>query len=150
MTGCAGSKRVDIPNFRPVGNGVYRGGQPTAAGWGYLRSIGVTNVVKLNEDSEGSDGYAERLGMTVNRFPISIIQQTIGEPCLCEVLTAVGCIKPGTYVHCSHGQDRTGLVIALYRVRCGWSRKDAEKEMLDDGFHTWLRGLYWGREDSSE
>src|SRR5207248_565682 len=35
-----------VPNFRVVDQGVYRGGQPTEAGWAYLKSLGVKTVVK--------------------------------------------------------------------------------------------------------
>lgn len=33
------------------------------------------------------------------------------------------------YVHCRHGRERTGLVIARYRMTCGWSATDAAAEM---------------------
>lgn len=47
------------------------------------------------------------------------------------------------FVHCLHGQDRTGIVIAYYRVLfCHWTKADAEKEMLAHGFHKELHGLW--------
>src|SRR6266404_4596560 len=75
--------RHDIPNFRPVPDdpGVYRGGQPKSpAGWAYLQSIGVSNVVKLNLESEASDSDARALGMTVNYFPIDTVHQIMLKP----------------------------------------------------------------------
>ena len=46
------------------------------------------------------------------------------------------------YIHCKHGQDRTGLVVALYRIfNEGWTPVEARKEMLQLGFHTMLLGL---------
>jgi protein tyrosine/serine phosphatase len=45
------------------------------------------------------------------------------------------------YVHCYHGVDRTGFVIAAYRVRVqGWSFQAAYNEMINSGFHRWC---YW-------
>ena len=39
------------------------------------------------------------------------------------------------YVHCTEGVDRTGLIIALYRViEQGWAPKDAHDEMMAHGF----------------
>ena len=61
----AGAAEDGIPNYREVRPGVYLGGQPTLAGWAYLKSIGIKTVVKLNFPSEGSDDEAARLGMTV-------------------------------------------------------------------------------------
>jgi protein tyrosine phosphatase (PTP) superfamily phosphohydrolase (DUF442 family) len=38
-------------------------------------------------------------------------------------------------VHCQHGADRTGTMIALYRVAVqGWSKDDAIREMTTGGF----------------
>lgn len=43
------------------------------------------------------------------------------------------------YVHCLHGVDRTGFVIAAYRVKAlGWSWDQAYKELRERGFH-----LFW-------
>jgi hypothetical protein len=51
------------------------------------------------------------------------------------------------YVHCWHGEDRTGLLIALHRVfNEGWEPARAYAEMLDKGFHRIFFGLtrfYW-------
>ena len=56
---------------------------------------------------------------------------------------AVDAIKPGTFIHCTHGHDRTGLVVGCYRVlKQGWTKNDAYAEMLQHGFHPELLGLY--------
>jgi protein tyrosine/serine phosphatase len=40
------------------------------------------------------------------------------------------------YIHCQLGQDRTGVVIAAYRMRVdGWSLSEAEAEMQSFGFN---------------
>ena len=128
-----------VPNLAQVNGSVWRGGQPTAEGWAYLRSLGVTNVVKLNPESEGVDSQA---GVTVFYFPISFEQQMMGGPSKETVKAAVGHIAPFTYVHCSHGFDRTGVVIAVYRTQTGMTKGEAEKEMLAHGFHKELFGLW--------
>jgi tyrosine-protein phosphatase SIW14 len=139
----------DIPNFRPVpGNpSVYRGGQPKSqVGWAYLQSIGVSNVVKLNLESEASDSDARALGMTVHYFPINTLHQVLLKPDRSAVSNAVAAIKPGTYVHCKHGQDRTGLIVGCKRVwQDGWAKTNAWNEMIADGFHPALHGLsdFW-------
>jgi protein tyrosine/serine phosphatase len=39
-------------------------------------------------------------------------------------------------VHCQHGADRTGVILALYRVVVqGWTKEDALREMNDGGYH---------------
>lgn len=38
-------------------------------------------------------------------------------------------------LHCKHGSDRTGMMVAIYRVvEQGWSREDAIAEMTQGGF----------------
>ncbi|WVM91781.1 tyrosine-protein phosphatase [Halopseudomonas pachastrellae] len=38
-------------------------------------------------------------------------------------------------IHCKHGQNRTGLMAAMYRIVFdGWSREQAMAEMLEGGF----------------
>jgi pullulanase/glycogen debranching enzyme len=40
------------------------------------------------------------------------------------------------FVHCRYGDDRTGMMIAAYRMAFeGWSAKEARKEMEQFGFH---------------
>jgi tyrosine-protein phosphatase SIW14 len=43
------------------------------------------------------------------------------------------------FVHCAYGSDRTGLMIAMYRIVLqGWRNDDAYEEMVNGGygFHT--------------
>jgi protein tyrosine/serine phosphatase len=41
-------------------------------------------------------------------------------------------------VHCEYGEDRTGLVIAAFRVRfCSWSKESAWSETKDFGYRGW-------------
>jgi hypothetical protein len=142
VAGCASPVTHGIPNFSEVAPGLYRGGQPTREGWDYLRGVlGVTNIVKLNTKQEANDdpwfiGYYR---------PITLSEQMgIGQLWQASLDADVSHMHlAGTFVHCSHGQDRTGIVVALYRVKVqGWSKADAEKEMLAHGFHKELRGLW--------
>jgi protein tyrosine/serine phosphatase len=59
------------------------------------------------------------------------------------------CPKP-VLVHCTHGEDRTGLVVALYRMQHGDSPELAYADMVRHGFHpyagvwqAWLRRAGW-------
>ena len=150
VSGCStatGPTVHGIPNFKQFAPGEYRGGQPASAeGWQYLLSLSVTNVVKFNPEKEASDDQARQLGMTVNYFPIDTLHQTVLKPDKAQMKAAVAQMKPGTYVHCEHGQDRTGLGVGLERVWVEhWTKQAAYSEMLTNGFHTSLHGLadFW-------
>ncbi len=137
-----------IPNFAVVDElkRIYRGGQPTAEGWAYLKSIGVTNVVKLNTDDEASDAPGERLGMTICKFAMTARQQLLGTTVQQKVKAAADHITANTFVHCKLGKNRTGTVIGYYRItRCGWTKGEARKEMNQYGWRDSLPGLqlFW-------
>lgn len=142
-SGCA---TRGLPNFDVVAPGIYRGGQPTAEGWRTLERLGVKVVVKLNRPSEGDDDASP---IPVLRYPMppSSLSERSVRPNIVAVALAVASLEPGVYVHCTHGQDRTGLVVGVYRVlREGWSKDRARREMIDHGFHRVLwRGLddFW-------
>lgn len=56
-------------------------------------------------------------------------------------------ISQKTYVHCLHGQDRTGLVCAAYRVKfMDWKIDDAINEMYSFGFHSFPYKIPFGWE----
>lgn len=131
-----------IPNFKSFGAGLYRGGQPTGpADWVSLKELGVIQVIKLNEDYEGSDDGATALGIALMKCPIPLMQQIFTEPNLQAVRDVIGFITPGTFVHCAHGHDRTGLVVALFKIAQGMDKQSAYQDMLDNGFHRELLGL---------
>lgn len=148
LTACACQKTTitnGVPNLRQVGPGVWRGGQPTYAGFEYLKSIGVSNVVKLNTESEGSDIPALVLKMNLYAFPITTGQQIVG-PVSNQIMRAVSRIGPGSFVHCEHGVNRTGTAIMVYRVmHDGWTKVDAQKEGDDYGWQTSFHALkeFW-------
>lgn len=152
MCGCATVKVTDgIPNLQVVDAGFYRSGQPDATGFSWLLQHehdqnGHFTILKLNEVTEGSDSFARSIGITVADFPITFDQQMGIDP-----IDMVGLERDikwlphyGALIHCSHGQDRTGLAVAMHRVLCdGWSKEAAEKEMLANGFHKELAGLWY-------
>jgi hypothetical protein len=131
-----------VPNLHTVDKGVYRGGQPTAEGWSYLKSLGVKTVVKLDLPSEGSDEEATRLGMTVvdASGPPSDLGNFFEAPNPARIRLAVETLEDESrwpiYVHCLHGQDRTGLIVGLFRVRHDhFTKSQAFKEMRENNFH---------------
>lgn len=138
----------DVPNLSAVdpAAAIYRGAQPRGLNaWQYLHTIGVSNVIKLDTPEQGDDSLAELIGMTVHRHPIDTTQELVTGPDPADFTAAVREIKPGTFIHCEHGQDRTGLLIGQYRLTQGTNKPAAYQEMLDHGFHPALLGLqrYW-------
>ena len=59
----------------------------------------------------------------------------IDEEDIVKALRIIKNRKGPILIHCWHGSDRTGAVIAMYRlVFQGWSKENAIKEMTEEGF----------------
>lgn len=123
---------------------IRRGGQcRTEEDFQILITDGIKNFVQLDTESEGDDEkMCIKYGLCLMKNPITFADQFLVEPNLDALKCIVSWIGPDTYIHCLHGEDRTGLVVALYRILVqGWTVKRAKQEMYDNGFHRILFGL---------
>lgn len=127
----------------------FRGGQPkTLKDFQYLQKAGVEWILKLNTDSEGSDAEAEILGIHVVKIPITFEQQILGPIPVKEIKDFFIQHNMHVYVHCEHGQDRTGLACMIYNIDINaMPKEEAIQDMLSHGFHKILHGLWKSAED---
>ncbi len=131
--------RAAGPNLHRVSPELYRGAQPTAEGMAQLRALGVRTVVNLRASHSDSDKLA---GTGLRYVPIPVTAVGIGDDDVARFLrVAADPAAQPVFVHCQHGADRTGLMVAMYRVAVqGWEREAAIDEMLHGGFH--FHGIY--------
>ncbi len=131
--------RPGLPNLHRVSPELYRGAQPTAEGMAQLRALGVRTVVNLRASHSDSDKLA---GTGLRYVPIPVTAVGIGDDDVARFLrVAADPAAQPVFVHCQHGADRTGLMVAMYRVAVqGWEREAAIDEMLHGGFH--FHGIY--------
>jgi tyrosine-protein phosphatase SIW14 len=108
-----------LPNFGRVTESLYRGGQPTSDGFKTLHAMGVGMVVNLRDDRAEmatEQRQVESLGMKYIGIPWSASHK----PSSAQVVEFLDLIRanPNTkiYVHCRRGADRTGVMIAAYRI----------------------------------
>jgi protein tyrosine/serine phosphatase len=142
--------------FFEVVPGLYRSAQPQEEDFsGLVESAGIKSIVNLNNDESWMELEREitaNLGITLFEHPMSGFWSPTDE----QVDTTLMALNnPQSYpvlLHCLHGEDRTGLIIGLYRVIFqNWSPQAAYQEMLDRGFHPILLGLdayFWDRTQS--
>ena len=108
-----------LPNFGRVADNLYRGGQPSSDGFKSLHAMGVGIVVDLREKpTEGANEkrQVESLGMKSVGIPWSANH----EPSSAQIVEFLDLVRanPDTkiFVHCRRGADRTGVMIAAYRI----------------------------------
>lgn len=138
---------VSVPgleNVAEVAPGIYRGSAPsTLAGLDSLKGMGIKTLVNLRH----YHGTAEEQGCRERGIDyVRIVLESSDAPRDDDVRHFLRVVTdPGrhpVYVHCWRGKDRTGVMIAAYRMAVqGWPRDAALQEMEDFGFYHGWRDL---------
>lgn len=133
--------------FQAVNAQVYRGGRPGSMDtMAYLAHFGIRTIVNLQGDgwqwlpgekeSEIQDAQrmANQYNMRYLRMPFPP-GASLDDAGVKQVLAVVGVMEnpqlQPVYVHCNVGADRTGIVIAAYRILhdgCGFTQARGELE----------------------
>jgi tyrosine-protein phosphatase SIW14 len=108
-----------IRNFDEVNEHLYRGGQPTNAGFAYLAKVGVKTIVDLREPGERSKAE-ERTVTALGMHYVNVPMTGLTAPSDAQSAKILGLLEDGSsgpvFVHCWRGADRTGAVIAAYHI----------------------------------
>jgi|SRR5215472_934357 len=122
-----------VRNFGVVTPRLYRGGQPTRKGFEKLAKMGIDMVVDT--------GRSKRDAKQVKQLGMSYVSLSWYCPFPKDDVFArfLKLIKENPdkkiFVHCRLGDDRTGMMIAAYRMGVeGWTAEQAMKEMHDFGY----------------
>jgi protein tyrosine/serine phosphatase len=135
----------ELPNFHEVNGHVFRGGQPLKGGLQKLSKLGVKTIINLRDnDSHAAAEEAEARALGFRYFNVPFAN--FGRPSdaevdkVLELLTDVQ--NQPVFVHCKRGSDRTGMVIAIYRVLFdGWTSEEAKAEAKRFGLGFWQVGM---------
>jgi protein tyrosine/serine phosphatase len=139
------SPRKVLPNFAEVNGKLYRGAQPLPGGLQRLSELGVKTIINLRGKGESvgsEEKEARALGLRFFNVPFG----RAGRPRDADMKRVLSIINTPEYqpvfVHCKQGADRTGTVIAIYRiVHDGWTDQQAKAEANRYGLHFWEVGM---------
>lgn len=114
-------------NYFEVDSAVLRGGALTQGAVEWLEDRGVKTIIKLDDENPEELSWGiDVIPMHINKFGFNLTYNFVK-----QILDKIEeASKKGlVYVHCEKGADRTGLIIALYRIKSGWSQDAARTEM---------------------
>lgn len=131
-------------NFHEVTPGIYRSGLVSEKAAPLLKELGIKTVISFDDNRKRAEQEAEILrqqGIDIVQIPWSgwdypdglVIQKTL------ELMEDSN--RRPVLVHCKHGQERTGVAIACWRIAHeGWSAEKAYQEMKAHGFRSFQYG----------
>ena len=146
-----------LVNFMVVSPAVLRGSQPDEDALKMLQNAGIKLVVSLRHHSKNAtattssysffrrhtdDDEIEEEQEICNRLGLKFLNISldgISAPNFSDIDRFVEIFSDEgnlpVYVHCLHGRERTGFMLAAYRVKVlGWTADEAYREMLQQGF----------------
>jgi protein tyrosine phosphatase (PTP) superfamily phosphohydrolase (DUF442 family) len=115
----AGEALCGVANFQKLNDHAYRGAQPTDQGFRNLAGLGIQIVVDLREPGRRSLAemkIVSSLRMHYVNVPMKGMEVPSNES-IAKVLALLEDTTAGpVFVHCQRGADRTGCVMACYRI----------------------------------
>ncbi len=120
-----------LPNLHEISRTLYRSAQPLAGAQLALDELGIKTVVSLRRSADDPTLLpdAKRVHAPIESWDVDHV----------EVMRALRAIldpeNQPVLLHCRHGADRTGTVIAAYRILVeDWTPEAAITEMREGGF----------------
>jgi len=128
----AASDVAGIPNFHQVSSQLLRGAQPTTEGFQNLAKLGVKTVIDLRAADELAAAEKKVVELAGMRF-VNIPMRGMHTPTPEQISQVLALFNDGSagpvFVHCKRGADRTGTVVACYRI--SHDRWDNERALLE-------------------
>ncbi|HVB36019.1 MAG TPA: dual specificity protein phosphatase family protein [Candidatus Acidoferrales bacterium] len=141
----APAKRVilaGVPNFGEVTPTLYRGAQPSDKGFESLAKMGIDIIV----DFRGLSLKQEKREAAAHNMKLIVLSWDCRSPSDKIAAEFLRILKQNSgkkiFIHCYGGIDRTGAMIAVYRMADeGWTASEAANEMHAFGYafmhHVW-------------
>lgn len=122
-----------LDNWHKVDALVYRSEQPDSDAMKEIEAFGIKRVLNLRDLHDDND---EIKGTSLKSFHVPIKTTEINDEHVVKALKIIKSSDESILVHCWHGADRTGTVIAMYRIIYqGWSKDRAIDELVNGGYN---------------
>ena len=132
---------TDSARFEQVTPELFRGPQPTKVELDQLKAQGVKTIIDLRFGTKHSQEEriaAKSLGLNYIHMPLGYFIPSKKK--IAKILSIIRSpLAQPVFVHCRYGEDRTSMVVAIYRMSDhGMSRQAAEQDMEKHNFKSWL------------
>lgn len=121
----------EIKNFHKVDEKLYRSTQPSKKAFVLLHQYGIKSVINLRQWHSDAD-LVKDTGVKHYKFPLNASKVTYED--LVKIVATIESLDGKVLVHCLHGSDRTGVVVASYRIYNGWNKEKAVQEFTQGGY----------------
>ena len=121
-------------NLYQVDKHLFRSQQPKPSDIAALQRLHINTVINLRHRQTDND-LSTSLPLTLINVPMQTWALSTDEVAQALIEIKNNSQQGSVLVHCQHGADRTGLVIAMYRIiEQHWSIEAARDEMKHGGF----------------
>lgn len=131
-----------LPNLNRVNASLYRSAQPTKEGFAFLETQSslfpadrpIKTILSLRAFNDDAPLVAETSALHLEQIRFKTWHPEDEDVVKFLRIATTPAMQP-VLVHCQHGADRTGTMVAIYRIAYeGWTKTQAMDEMTKGGF----------------
>ena len=122
-----------VKNCYKVTDEIYRSAQPAGETAGSLKAIGIKSILNLRHYHPEDSEEFKKAGIILYSYKMDAGSASVKD--LTDALRIIQNAPKPILIHCHYGSDRTGFIIAGYRiVIMGWTAEKAIEELRKGGY----------------
>ena len=131
-----------LPNLHRVNSSLYRSAQPSKEGFVFLGTQAslanadppIKTIISLRAFNDDAPLVPESSALRLEQIRFKTWHPEDEDVVKFLRIATTPALQP-VLVHCQHGSDRTGTMVAIYRIAFeGWTKAQATDEMINGGF----------------